>query len=228
MRHAHLTLIWALLFCAAPGWSTVISSNHNPITVGLSPANAVPYPSDIAFSGLSGTLNSVEVSLFEWDDFGTNANPDDLYFMLAGPGGQTFEFLGGVGGSHPLDGLFLTFSDFAGATLSMNPIVSGTFEPTTLGCTNFPAPAPPVFECAQPAGVATFISVFGNTNPNGIWSLYEFDSATGDTPSSINLGWALTLGGVEEPEPSSLFTLPPALLALLGLRRYGRRRLRIR
>jgi hypothetical protein len=231
MRHLRrLTPLCVLLFSAANGWGTVASSNTNPITIALSPANGVPYPSDIAFSGLSGTLNSVAVSLNGWTDNGANANPDDLYFMLAAPGGQTFEFLGGVGGSHAFSNLNLVLSDSASATLSANPIVSGTYKPTDLGtsCTNFPTPAPPSSNCAAPDGTSTFAEVFDSSNPNGTWSLYEFDSATGDTPSSLSGGWALTLGGVDTPEPRSFFTLPTALLALLGLRRYARRELRIR
>ena len=90
-----------LLFVLAayPALGQTSFSNTNPIitpsTINASPVNAVPYPSQITVSGLTGTISKVTLRLNGWTENGTSAFPGDRDFMVVGPGGQTFEFLRG-------------------------------------------------------------------------------------------------------------------------------------
>src|ERR1051326_9268749 len=83
-----------------------------------------------------------------------------------------------AGGGNALNNVTLTFDDAAAANLSdSSTIVSGTYKPTDFVTGDiFPSPAP-----AGPYG--TTLSVFSGLDPNGTWSLYVFDDATGDSGS---------------------------------------------
>ena len=66
-------------------------------------------------------------------------------------------------------------------------------QPTTARSTSLPAPAPAApYQSPAPGGVATFGSVFGGQNPNGLWSLYIVDDVGGDS-GSITGGWDLII-----------------------------------
>ena len=171
-----------------------------------------PYPSQIAVSGMVGALTDVSLIINGWTDNGVSANPGDIFFMVVAPNGQGYEFLGGVGSSHPLNNVNLTLTDSASAVLTSGIITTGSFKPTVLGssCPAFPIPAPAVAECAAPRGTDTFFSEFGgeNLDPNGAWSLYIMDNTAGNTASTISRGWSVVIdstgGFVPTPEPSSL------------------------
>src|SRR5262249_58494928 len=85
-------------------------------------------------------------------------------------------------------GVTVTFADTgATPTPGAGPLTSGTFKVSdddTGGVDNFPAPAPA-------PSTATSLAAFGDTNPNGTWSLYVVDDASGDT-GSISGGGRLT------------------------------------
>jgi uncharacterized repeat protein (TIGR01451 family) len=175
-------------------------SNTNPITtpstLSAAPENASPYPAQITVSGLTGTISKVTVTLNGWTESGASAFPGDRDFLLVGPGGQTFEFLGGVGSFNAFSGVTLTLDDSAASSLTGAQLTSGTFKPTNRlngFCTNFPTPAPASSNCAATNGTSTFASVFQGINPNGTWSLYLFDPFRGDSPGSISSGWTLTV-----------------------------------
>jgi hypothetical protein len=222
-------LISSLLTFPLTGWCDFVYTNPNPITLTPSTSEyANSYPSQITVP-LTGTLTGLADVTVTLDSWSMSASPDNLYFMLVGPGGQTFEFLGGV--DRGADGVDLgnyTFADDAAALVPSEvpggEIAIGTYKPTVYGagCTTFPSPAPAVggLDCAATDNIGTFDSVFGGINPSGTWSLYEFDSSTTDPASSIANGWTLTLNGdlVPTPEPSALFTLPAALFAVVALR----------
>ncbi len=140
---------------------------------------ASPYPSDIAVSGILGTVSKVKVTLS-----GINHTfPSDIDILLVGPAGQRIILMSDVGSGTDLVNVTLTFDD-AGPALPI-PIISGTYRPTNSGTGDiFPAPAP-----AAPYGSA--LSDFNGTNPNGTWSLYVNDDAGGDS-GNIAGGWSLS------------------------------------
>ncbi len=93
-----------------------------------------------------------------------------------------------VGGSTSISNVTLTFDPAAASFLTDSQLItSGSYKPTDfLSGDLFNSPAP-----AGPYG-ADF-SVFNGTNPNGIWSLYVVDDASGDG-GSITGGWSLAIG----------------------------------
>ncbi|MGO9060295.1 MAG: Ig-like domain-containing protein, partial [Candidatus Binataceae bacterium] len=192
----------AVLLSARGGaWAQTSFQNTNPISLpntvsSVGPLDANPYPSQISVSGLTGTISKVTVTLNGWTENGASPFPGDRDFLLVGPTGATFEFLGGVGSFHPFTNVSITLDDAAASALSSAQLVPGSFKPTNrlAGlCTNFPTPAPTSSSCAAPNGSATFASVFNGTDPNGTWSLYIMDPFAGDSAGSIGAGWTLTL-----------------------------------
>jgi hypothetical protein len=165
-------------------------SNATPVTIPTSGAG-VPYPSNINVAGLSGTVSNVTVNLKNL----SHTFPGDVGMLLVGPGGQKFIVLDGVIGGSPWVNITYTLSDTAAGLIpSSGPPVSGTFKPTSYFSGDvFPAPAPPgPNQEPAPVGAATFASVFNGTNPNGTWSLYVFDFATGDGGAMAG-GWDISI-----------------------------------
>jgi subtilisin-like proprotein convertase family protein len=161
------------------------SASYGPFTNAASitipnSGNATPYPSNLAVSGIAGTVSKVTVTL-------TNMNhtfPDDIDVLLVGPAGQKVILMSDAGGSLDLVNTTLTFDDAGPALPDSAQIVSGTFRPTNFDTSDtFPAPAP-----GAPYGAA--LANFAGSNPNGTWSLYVVDDAGGDL-GSIAGGWNL-------------------------------------
>ena len=158
-----------------------------PTTAGFTNSTAIvipdhgsasPYPSTIAVSGLTGLVGKVTVSLKGV----THGFPDDIDIILVNPAGQKVVLMSDTGGGHSITNLNLTFDDSASSGLPDSAqIVSGTYKPTDFESgDNFPPPAPA-------GAVSTFLSGFNGSNPNGNWSLYVVDDATGDAGSHFRL-----------------------------------------
>ncbi|HZI19988.1 MAG TPA: proprotein convertase P-domain-containing protein [Pyrinomonadaceae bacterium] len=173
-------------------------SNNSPVAIpgtgtGAStgaPGN--PYPSSINVAGVAGTVQRVAVRLKNFN----HTWPNDVDMLLVGPGGQRMVILSDAVGSGPgITARTYLLDDTAAAVLPStgNP-ASGTYRPTNVGTGDpFPAPAPPQpHQNPAPGGAATFASVFGGQNPNGIWSLYVVDDVSGDV-GSITGGWDLVI-----------------------------------
>ncbi len=139
------------------------------------------YPSKIQVSGLrEGRIRKVTVTLSGL----THSWPNDLDIMLADNKGRGVILMNEVGVTQGVTGITLTF-DAAAVTPPPDPLVSGTYLPTSNGIL---APLPP----PAPQGITgTALSVFNNLNPNGAWSLYVFDDGIGDT-GTIS-GWSLKI-----------------------------------
>lgn len=176
--------------------------NTNSITVPESGTSgtAFQYPSRITVSGMGGKISHMVVELKNV----THTAAQDMDFLLVGPGGQNLVILADAGGA--TTNVSLNIDDAAATQLAAGGAwgASGSTVNTrpvnyTTGDT-FPSPAPagPYNEPA-PAGApaATLTSVFNNTSPNGVWSLYIIDDAGGDS-GTIAGGWCLnftTVGG---------------------------------
>jgi hypothetical protein len=171
-------------------------ANNGGITIPNSSVGN-PYPSRIIVSGLGGTITKVTLSMN-----GINAPaPDHTDFLLVGPGGQKFVFLGDAGGTSAASGVNITLDDAAASQVpDAGPLASGTFRPASYVDDSdiFPAPAPAApYTHAAPQGAGTFANIFNGIVPNGTWSLYAVED-TGDALNTSLTGWSLT------------FTLAPA------------------
>jgi subtilisin-like proprotein convertase family protein len=159
---------------------------------------STPYPSHITVSG-AGTLTSqVTAQLASL----THTARIDLDILLVGPAGQNILLMSDVGGA-TTSGLpptvTLTFADSAAAQIPPSTISSGMFKPSNAGTGDTLPGAPAV-------SAATTLATFNGTNPNGVWSLYAFDDATGDI-GTIAGGWCLNIA-TAAPTTTALTSSP--------------------
>jgi len=154
-------------------------------TVGV----ASPYPSAITVSNLTGTVESVVVSLHGF----SHTFPGDVSMALVGPGGQAFAFMDHAGFQTAVANLELTFSD-AASGVPPNVLASGVFRPASFfGESVFPGPGPgSAYLVPEPVGSATFASAFAGSSPNGTWQLFVLDDAASDYGEVLN-GWSLSI-----------------------------------
>ena len=193
-----LCAVAALVVAVAPSAMAAVFTNASTITVpdavcGGAVGKAVPYPSPITVSGLSGTVTDVNVTL-------TNINSDytgDLEVLLVAPGGSANLLLMSDAGQAPIgaaSNLTITFDDAAASSLPQNgelgsPNTSITRKPTNYSeatADSFPAPAP------APSANTTLAGAFTGVNPNGVWNLYVIDDGCGDGNDTIG-GWSLDI-----------------------------------
>jgi hypothetical protein len=178
--------------------ASVTFSNANVIAFNDSlnlPIPATPYPSTITISGFVGhAVTKATVTFYGF----THEFPSDVDILLVGPQGQKSIVMANAGGQnkYSVTNLNLTFDDDAASPLPIySRLISGAFKPTdgyaAIGYPNlpfeFPAPAPP-----GNSNSPTALSVFKNTDPNGIWKLFVVDDVFRDT-GTIAGGWSLTL-----------------------------------
>ena len=154
-----------------------------------------PNPSNIFVENLPGTISSVTVALDNLDIPDTDTGVFGLESLLAGPQ-AALDFFSVPDGSGAVSEGNYIFTD-SGSTLSTSNIGPGTYKPASddsTADTFFQDPGefyklPTSFQYAPIHGSATLTSVFGNSNPNGTWSLYFNQTESGTTgPQS---GWCL-------------------------------------
>jgi hypothetical protein len=150
----------------------------------------------------------------------SHAVPEDIGVLLVGPTGiGQVVFDGGT--STAIVNANLTFANGGAVWPSTGPVASGTFQPTAYFPDDFfTAPAPPIPGVNPTTLGAKSFSVFGGSNPNGVWSLFVRDFVTVDS-GTIAGGFSLTIsdGPISSvPEPSTLLLLSGGFAAL-GLRR---------
>ena len=145
-------------------------------------------------TGLSGNIGAVTVTLNGISS--SNILPTDL--LLVGPTGAKIVPFANIGDGSTISGVNVTLDDAAsGALPARSPLTTGTYMSTSLtGGTSllFPAPAPSVVagNYAATDGTATLTSTFGNTAPNGTWSLYAMANAANGA-ASISGGWCVNI-----------------------------------
>jgi hypothetical protein len=189
-------------------------SNSSSISVPGSGTEGVasPYPSIINVSGLTGPITDVNVSINGL----SHTTPDNLDFLLVGPGGEKIMLMSDAGGPHNIVNLTLTFDDEAlGFPANGSALVGGSFKPvnyTGNGGPNdgFPAPAP-----AGPYG--TLLSIFDGTNANGDWQLFVVDDQANGAGSIAN-GWSIEIA-TAVPEPATWILVGTGLIAVVRRRK---------
>lgn len=162
--------------------STQAFANASPIIINDF-TTASPYPSTISVSGVTNVAAELRVRLLGI----THPFSFDINALLVGPGGQNVALMT-YAGSAAMSGVNLTFANSAANPVPFNgAIPSGSYfpsdyEPLVFGSIDFPSPAPvrPYGDEIQPL-VAS---------PNGIWSLYIYDTASGGS-GSVGGGWRL-------------------------------------
>ena len=193
--------------------STITFSNATSISIPDS-GLATPYPSSITVSGM-GLLVDVTVSLINF----SHGLPNDVGALLVGPSGiGQIVFNGGTDSA--IGNANLTFADGGASWPNSGSVTSGTFQPFSyfIG-DSFPPPAPSIGGVNPTITGPSSFSVFGGSNPNGVWSLFVQDFEGGDS-GTIAGGWSLTITDTPispVPEPSTLLLLSG--FAALGLRR---------
>ncbi|HJQ25533.1 MAG TPA: C25 family cysteine peptidase, partial [Blastocatellia bacterium] len=178
----------------AGGWSLDIltaSQSCNPANIDIPdsqspPTKAMPYPSQINVTGLTGSVVKVTVELHDL----THTFSDDIDILLVGPTGATAIIMSDAGGSWMDTHLNLTLDDNAAVALpdepDTGPMTSGTYRPA-----NYDS-APDAWPGAPAPSGNVALSVFNGTNPNGTWSLYIVDDEAGDS-GNIGGGWCLNI-----------------------------------
>ncbi|MFZ0548488.1 MAG: hypothetical protein WAM60_23775 [Candidatus Promineifilaceae bacterium] len=141
---------------------------------------ASPYPSDISVTGIGTNVTDVNLKVLGL----SHTYPDDIDMLVVGPGGQNLIFMSDAGGGGDVSSIDLTFDDSAGSPIpDTTQLTTGSYQPANYGSGDtFPAPAPA-------PSAATQLATFNGSDPNGTWSLYINDDASGD---SVNMtGWCL-------------------------------------
>jgi uncharacterized repeat protein (TIGR01451 family) len=143
---------------------------------------ALPYPSVINVSGLTGAVSKVAVSLNGL----THSFPRDVNALLVSPSGKSTLLMSHVGGGYAVTNLSLSFDDLAAELPTNRQITNGTYRPTRFGApVSFRSPAP-----AAPYG--TTLAELAGSEANGAWLLYLLDDSGGDA-GLVASGWSLTV-----------------------------------
>jgi uncharacterized repeat protein (TIGR01451 family) len=164
----------------------VTTTFSNPASVSIQDNHkAIPYPSQITVSGVSVNVSKVTATLKGF----THHGPDDVTIVITSPTGTTVRLMSHVGGPLQVNGLTLTFDDAALGFLPDETLFdSGTYRPTD---GSQPPLDPPLPDGGPPGPYNQTLASFNGASPNGIWSLYAYDSVAGNA-GDINNGWSLT------------------------------------
>lgn len=162
-------------------------TNTTPILINDN-TTANPYPSTINVSGMGNTLTNLSVSLYNL----THTFPGDIAAILVGPNGGKTGLMLGAGGAGAVSNVNLTFSDTAVNVLpQFGQITSGTYQTANYLGSSFSLSSP------APSGPYTdsVLTPFDRSNPNGNWSLYVQDTATGDF-GQVAGGWGIDVTAI--------------------------------
>lgn len=145
-------------------------------------------PYDLPFLGLWGRIVDVSVTLNGL----THTLPDDLDFLLLGPGGRNLLFWSDAGSATDITNGDFTIRDSGTSLLPEPAIISGTYKPTDYtssggsveSAANWGLSPSITINHPGAVGTATFASAFGGAwVDNTSWSLYVTDDAGGDVGS---------------------------------------------
>ncbi len=181
--------------------STFTQNTPIVISTAAPPNPASPYPSTINVAGATGTVIGVKVKL----NGVSHTFPSDIDALLVGPTGASDILLSDVGGGTAISNVNLTFAD-GSPSLTTGAITTGSYTPTNIGSGDtFSLPAP----AASVGGPLN--TTFGGLNPNGNWSLYVMDDASGDGGSITSWSIELTTTSVTPTITSTPFTNAAAI-----------------
>lgn len=181
---------WGLLITTQPEFD-----NTGIVTISDASA-ATPYPVSVPVSDVPGQVNRPYVRINGL----THTFPADLDMMLANPAGLGFIFQSDVGTAGAANVTVTWDDDGAIPPVQNGAIPSGlVFQPVNYQTPDtFAAPAPQTgVAFPAPAGMASFASTYKGGSPNGAWSIFVVDDASGDTGTIAN-GFTLGLVTMDE------------------------------
>ncbi|HKQ98972.1 MAG TPA: hypothetical protein VJV75_13940, partial [Candidatus Polarisedimenticolia bacterium] len=193
----------------ATGWRLNLTTILAPETFCTTTAIAIPagapgntngpaslYPGTVVVSGVDMPAGRVRVLIPGL----SHTYPDDLDLMLVGPQGGRVMLMSDAGGENPVNGISLIFDDRAdGPPGDQTQLLSGTYRVSNYDSGDgdpFPPPAPSV------PGTSSIASIVAGTDPNGVWSLYVFDDASGDS-GVLAFGWCVEISPLFRPVEAS-------------------------
>ncbi len=146
------------------------------------PAN--PYPSQLAVSNVTGFVSGITVTFSNM----SHTYPHDIAMLLVGPGGQDVALMVATA-NNAVEGMvndtIVLDSTASTALPAFGDIVSGTYRPADY--------LPSYSLSNAPVGpYSTNLGVFSGISPNGLWSLYAYDTSNSDS-GTIASGWAITV-----------------------------------
>ena len=162
---------------------TATFANTNVIVIPDS-GIASPYPSTITVSGVTGLVGKVTATLSQFN----HTYPHDVSVLLVSPAGTRALLMSHTADlGAPAANVDFTFDDSAPSMLPQSGSAgSGSWQPSAYPpATVFPSPAPT-------NAYGAVMSAFNNANPNGTWSLFVLDDATGDR-GGVSNGWSLAI-----------------------------------
>jgi len=178
------------------GRQNIPFQNANPITINDN-TTATPYPATLTISGVSGPVNRLTVTLH-----GLSHNfPDDIDILLVGPNGARVMLMSDAGGglANALNNVTITFDDAAANAIpDATRITNGTYR-----AANYLTQVDPIspFPNNTP-WTNTSLATFDGINPNGVWSLYVVDDASGQNGLIAN-GWSLNIDTAAQVIPGA-------------------------
>jgi uncharacterized repeat protein (TIGR01451 family) len=182
--------------------TTVEAGNGNDLRLHVREGRAAPYRTSVYLSSVPGLIRDMTVTLHDV----THSYPSDLVVLLVGPDERGVVLLANAGGGTDVTGADLVFND-AGVTAGEPLTDTQVYRPTNNGFSEDLEPPAP----AAPYG--SRLSSFYNSDPNGHWRLYVYDSVYSDG-GSVG-GWSLRLTTTTTDTVTLTDTLPAGLTGLL-------------
>ena len=215
MKLTMLALLGLGLFFSGSARGQSYTNNAN---TAIPDGNPVGFVSSLTVSGLTN-ISSIQVTLDITGGFN-----GDLYAYLVGPQGQLAVLLNRVGlsstnvFSYGDAGFNITLTsgapnihNYQDYTIPTGQLM-GSWSPD--GRNISPNSAPSVFDTAA---TTANLDLFAGTVPNGDWTLFVADLASGGGQSTL-VSWGLTI--VTVPEPQTWMLVAGGFGALLAVRRF--------
>lgn len=159
------------------------------------------YPSMLVMSGLTGRVARARVTLTGL----THSFAGDLDILLVPPAGRPVWLMSDCGNGTNVTGT-LTFDDAAVGSLPVvGAVRTGTNRPTA-----YDPESDGGLAGAVPGPYSTELASVNGLDPNGVWALYIWDDAPGDT-GELSFGWRLELTLTQRVCCGSVVRLPPML-----------------
>jgi FG-GAP-like repeat len=167
----------------------------------------------LPLGGLWGRITDVRITLQGL----THTFPDDLDFLLVGPGGANLEFCSDAGGSFDITNNTNFFGDFFPGTFLVPDATQldnlFSYRPADYAqaedSSNWGLPPSIIINHPTPTGTATFASAFDGVFTGGTWSLYIRDDASGDVGSLMNWTVFVDYNVIVKPEDFDFDTNVP-------------------
>ena len=187
---AQLTCVLVLIGMGGPRSvsADAVYQNSNPALISINNGSAVPYPSPITFSGVSGNITQMTLILHDI----SHTEPSHIDIMLEGPTGLNAVIMSDTGRGVPINAVTIALDDAAATPLPFSTtLVDGTsYIPTNYN--DIPAVPDSFIPPAPVPSTNVALSTFNGTDPNGTWNLWIVDNVNGKN-GSIGGGWTLII-----------------------------------